>query len=94
MKLVDLTVNGQRHQVHVADDELLLDVLREKIGTTSVREGCGVGACGACTVLFDGRSVISCPARALRFEGCPLETAEGLPEGDPILSAFVDSCSM
>lgn len=94
MKLVDLTVNGRRHQVHVADDELLLDVLREKIGTTSVREGCGVGACGACTVLVDGRSVSSCLARAVRFEGCTIETAEGLPEDDPIVSAFVESGAM
>ena len=94
MRLVELTVNGRRHQVHAADDELLLDVLREKVGTTSVREGCGVGACGACTVLVDGRSVSSCLARAVRFEGCNIQTADGLPEDDPIVSAFVDSGAM
>jgi len=94
MRQVELTVNGRRHKVQVADDELLLDVLREKIGTTSVREGCGVGACGACTVLVDGRSVSSCLSRAVRYEGCNIQTADGLPEDDPVVSAFVDAGAM
>jgi len=94
MRQVELKVNGRRHQVQVADDELLLDVLREKIGTTSVREGCGVGACGACTVLVEGRSVSSCLARAVRFEGLDIQTADGLPEDDPVVSAFVDCGAM
>ena len=94
MRLVELTVNGRRHQVPAEDDDLLLDVLREKVGTTSVREGCGVGACGACTVLVDGRSVSSCLARAVRFEGCSIQTADGLPEGDPVVSAFVECGAM
>lgn len=94
MRLVELTVNGRRYQVPAEDDELLLDVLREKVGTTSVREGCGVGACGACTVLVDGRSVSSCLARAVRYEGCQIQTAEGLPQDDAVVSAFVDCGAM
>ncbi|MDT7772114.1 MAG: aerobic carbon-monoxide dehydrogenase small subunit, partial [Pseudonocardiales bacterium] len=58
---IELTVNGIPQRMRVGDDDLLLEVLR-RIGHTSVREGCGVGACGACTVLADGRSVSSCLA--------------------------------
>ncbi|HEY0450301.1 (2Fe-2S)-binding protein [Actinophytocola sp.] len=90
MNRITLTVNGVRHQVAVADDTLLLDVLREKVGTTSVREGCGVGACGACTVLAGGMSVSSCLALALRYDGAEITTAEGLDENDDVVSSFVD----
>jgi aerobic-type carbon monoxide dehydrogenase small subunit (CoxS/CutS family) len=53
---IELTVNGRHRRLTVADDALLLDVLRREFGVTSVREGCGVGACGACTVLVEGNS--------------------------------------
>ena len=69
VRLIQLTVDGRRYEIPVNDDELLLDVLRDKIGAYSVREGCGVGACGACTVLVDGTSVSSCLARAVRYDG-------------------------
>jgi aerobic-type carbon monoxide dehydrogenase small subunit (CoxS/CutS family) len=94
MKLIQLTVNGRRHDVPVDDDELLLDVLRDKLGTYSVREGCGVGACGACTVLVGGTSVSSCLARAVRYDGAEITTAEGLPEDDPVVDAFVEARAM
>lgn len=90
MNRITLTVNGVAHAVDVEDDSLLLDVLREKVGTTSVREGCGVGACGACTVLSGGMSVSSCLALALRYDGADLTTAEGLDENDDVVSSFVD----
>ncbi len=90
MNRITLTVNGVVHAVDVEDDSLLLDVLREKVGTTSVREGCGVGACGACTVLSGGMSVSSCLALALRYDGAELTTAEGLDENDDVVSSFVD----
>lgn len=90
MNRITLTVNGVRHHVDVADDTLLLDMLREKVGTTSVREGCGVGACGACTVLVGGMSVSSCLALALRYDGAELTTAEGLDENDDVVSSFVE----
>ncbi len=78
MNRITLTVNGVRHFVDVEDETLLLDVLRETVGTTSVREGCGVGACGACTVLSGGTSVSSCLALAVRYDGAEITTAEGL----------------
>jgi aerobic-type carbon monoxide dehydrogenase small subunit (CoxS/CutS family) len=90
---IGLDVNGVRQRVSVGDDDLLLEVLR-RIGHTSVREGCGVGACGACTVLADGRSVSSCLARAVRYDGVPLTTADGLPEDDDVVEEFVAAGAM
>ncbi|HZZ45913.1 MAG TPA: 2Fe-2S iron-sulfur cluster-binding protein [Pseudonocardia sp.] len=85
---IELHVNGLRRRLTVDDDELLLDVLR-RLGHTSVREGCGVGACGACTVLADGRSVSGCLSRAVRYEGVPLRTADGLAQDDDVVEEFV-----
>lgn len=86
---VELTVNGTRRRVRVPDDERLLEVLRRDFGCTSVREGCGVGMCGACTALVDGRSVSSCLVRAARYEGAEITTTEGLPEDDDVVAEFV-----
>jgi len=88
---IQIRVNGQAHQVRAGDDDLLLDVLRDQVGCTSVREGCGVGACGACTVLVGGRSVSSCLARAVRYDGAEITTADGLPRDDAVVEAFVDN---
>lgn len=87
---VELTVNGVRRRLQVPDDERLLEVLRRDFGCTSVREGCGVGMCGACTALVDGRSVSSCLVRAARCHDAEITTADGLPEGDDVVAAFVD----
>lgn len=94
MKIINLNVDGRRHAVPVDDDELLLDVLRDKVGAYSVRQGCGVGACGACTVLVEGISVSSCLARAVRYEEVQITTAEGLPADDAVVTAFVDAKAM
>jgi aerobic-type carbon monoxide dehydrogenase small subunit (CoxS/CutS family) len=94
VKLIGLTVNGRSYEVPVDDSELLLDVLREKVGALSVREGCGVGACGACTVLVSGTSVSSCLARAVRYDGAEITTADGLSDDDPVVTAFVESRAM
>lgn len=93
MRTIELDVNGVRARVPVEDGELLLDVLRRR-GHTSVREGCGIGACGACTVLADGRSVSSCLARAARYDGVALTTADGLPEDDDVVEEFVATGAM
>lgn len=89
-----LNINGADQRLRVEDDTLLLDALRHDVGVTSAREGCGVGACGACTVLVEGRSVSSCLANARRYEGKQLTTADGLSETDPVVSSFVDSNAM
>ena len=87
--IIELRVNGAAQRLAVDDDELLLDVLRGRLGCTSVREGCGVGVCGACTVLVDGASMSSCLVLAVRADGAEITTAEGLPPDDPVVAAFV-----
>jgi aerobic carbon-monoxide dehydrogenase small subunit len=94
MSDITLKVNGVARRVPVEDTTLLLDALRQRVGITSTREGCGVGACGACTVLADGMSVSSCLALAGRYADIELTTADGLPEDDPVVSSFVDSDAM
>jgi aerobic-type carbon monoxide dehydrogenase small subunit (CoxS/CutS family) len=94
MGQVSLAVNGRDYRISVSDDALLLDTLRDQIGITSVREGCGVGACGACTVLVDGHSISSCLARTIRYDGAHITTADGLPQDDKVVQAFVDCDAM
>jgi aerobic-type carbon monoxide dehydrogenase small subunit (CoxS/CutS family) len=89
-----LHVDGKRHEVRVTDEDLLLDVLRDQVGVSSTREGCGVGACGACTVLVAGRSVSSCLARAIRYDDAEIVTVSGLPDDDEVVSAFIDTDAM
>jgi aerobic-type carbon monoxide dehydrogenase small subunit (CoxS/CutS family) len=76
--LLSLTVDGAPCAVEVWPAERLLDVLRERLGKLSVKEGCGEGECGACAVLLDGRLVQSCLVPALRAQGVSVTTAEGL----------------
>jgi aerobic-type carbon monoxide dehydrogenase small subunit (CoxS/CutS family) len=88
---IEFELNGITQRLQVEDDELLLDVLRRRLGCTSVREGCGVGACGACTVLVDGVSTSGCLALAVRADGATITTAEGLPQDDPVVASFVEA---
>jgi xanthine dehydrogenase YagT iron-sulfur-binding subunit len=90
---VSLTVNGARHTVTVDNRTSLLDLLREHLGLTGSKKGCNAGACGACTVLVDGRRVNSCLTLAVRLEGAEVTTIEGLADGDqlhPLQQAFMD----
>ena len=75
---VTLTLNGETRQVEVAPNEILLDVLREKLGVTSPKIGCERGDCGACTVLLDGKTVRSCLILAVEADGHEIMTVEGL----------------
>ena len=88
---IEVVLNGRSRAFEVGDDELLLDALRERIGLTGAREGCGVGACGACTVLVDGHSVSSCLLLAADVDGQEILTVEGLPEDDAVVAAFVST---
>lgn len=90
-----LLVNGQERRVEVRDNILLLDLLREEFGLRAAREGCGVGACGSCTVLVDGHPISSCLKLAATLpDGCAITTVEGLAAGgrlDPVQEAFLEA---
>lgn len=82
-----LKVNDHPVEVAVRSDEMLLPVLR-RAGFTSVRETCGIGVCGACTVVVDGAAMSGCLLLARAVEGRSIETAEGLIADDPVVRAF------
>ena len=78
MSELRFTLNGKPVCVTVEDDPRLLDVLRDTLGLTGTKEGCGVGECGACTVIVDGDAVNSCLMPAMRVSGKSVTTVEGL----------------
>ncbi len=88
-----LNVNGETHELLVRSTETLASVLRGQLLLTGTKEACGVGECGACSVLIDGRAVNSCLLLAVDMEGHEIVTIEGLaPEGEltPLQEAFVE----
>ncbi len=93
---VDLTleINGEQHRVNqLAVNTTLLDCLRDHLHLTGSKKGCGLGHCGACTLLVDGRRITSCLALAVMQQGKQITTIEGLAHGDelhPVQAAFVD----
>jgi carbon-monoxide dehydrogenase small subunit len=92
-KLISLTVNGVMHELAVEPRRTLLEVLREDLGLTGTKKGCGIGDCGTCTVLMDGVATFSCLTLAIQADGCSVETVEGLAEGgklNRLQQAFVD----
>jgi len=92
--LIELTVNGVKHELSVAPNELLLNVLRERLELTGTKYGCGVGECGACTVHIDGVPALACLTLAVAVDGSEVLTVEGLasPDGrlDPLQEAFIE----
>lgn len=91
---VHFTVNGKPETVEVNPNQRLLDVLRNNLGLTSVKEGCSEGECGACTVIYNGEPVTSCCILAGQAEGAEITTVEGLSDGehpDVIQQAFMDA---
>ena len=89
---ITLELNGREETITVEDADTLLEVLRNRFKLWSVRESCGVGACGSCTVLLDGRPVSSCFVLAARAAGRQITTLEGLSDGQSlhgIQEAFV-----
>ena len=92
-RLVRLNVNGFEQEVAVAPHHTLLDVLRREFKLFSVREGCGIGMCGACTVLLEGKPVSSCLLLGVLVADKPIVTVEALAQDGrlhPIQQAFVD----
>ncbi len=89
---IQLALNGKSRKVVVKPNDLLLNVLRENFGFTGTKYGCGIGECGACTVLIDGKPVLSCLILAVTVDGREITTIEGLGEGglDPVQEAFLE----
>jgi len=90
--LVVLNVNGKRRSLRVESHERLLDVLRDRLGLTSVKEGCGSGDCGACVVILNGRIVNSCLMLAVQARDAKIETLEGIGNAKklhPLQKAFI-----
>ena len=94
---ISATVNGDAVEFVCAPDEPLLDVLRDRLGLTGSKEGCGTGDCGACSVTVNGRLVCSCLVLAAEVDGATIATIEGMASGDrlhPLQQAFIDHAAL
>ena len=93
MKHLEITVNGKPYELQVKPWATLLEVIRDDLGLTGTKEGCGLGECGACTVIMDGTTVNACLVVAPEADGKEITTIEGLAQGDklhPIQEAFME----
>jgi len=96
-RIIRLTVNDEEEELMTTPNRTLLEVLRNDLNLTGAKEGCGEGACGACTVLVDGQPVYSCLTLAVEVQGKAITTIEGLADGarlHPIQQAFVDHAAI
>jgi aerobic carbon-monoxide dehydrogenase small subunit len=94
---VSTTINGDPTEFICAPDESLLDVLRDRLGLTGSKEGCGSGDCGACSVTVNGRLVCSCLVLGAEADGAAVETIEGMAEGEtlhPLQQHFIDGAAL
>jgi xanthine dehydrogenase YagT iron-sulfur-binding subunit len=92
--VVRLRINGEQTEVAVDNRTSLLDMLRERVGLTGTKKGCDQGACGACTILVDGRRVNSCLTLAVMHDGAELRTIEGVAQHGrlhPLQQSFIDT---
>jgi len=92
MRRIKLTLNGTSISREVEDNRLLIEFLREDLKLTGTKDSCGVGVCGACTVLLDGKPISACLTLAVYADGCTVTTIEGVAEGDrlhPLQEAFL-----
>ena len=97
-KKIKLKVNGCNFTVSVKPTDILVDVLRDKLGLTGTKKSCGRGDCGACTVLLDGKAVNSCLMLAADVQGREITTIEGLEREDgtlhPLQEAFIENAAI
>lgn len=90
--LIRIRVNGDWHELSAHPWERLVDVLRDRLGLTGTKIGCGEGECGACTVNLDGKAVLSCLSLAVQADGREVRTVEGLRQNDtlhPLQESFI-----
>ncbi len=95
--LVSTTITGDTVEFACPNEETLLDVLRNRVGLTGVKEGCGTGDCGACSVTLDGRLVCSCLVLGVEAEGREIETIEGMADGErlhPLQTKFLEHAAL
>lgn len=94
---IRINVNGRWYEFKIGQDIMMTDtlslLLREKLGLTGVRVSCEQGACGACTVLMNDKSVLSCMMLAVEADGAYITTIEGLKRDDEVVEAFVNECA-
>jgi aerobic carbon-monoxide dehydrogenase small subunit len=96
-QLVSTTINGDKVEFACQPDESLLDVLRNRLGLTGAKEGCGTGDCGACSVILDGRLTCSCLVLGAEMDGKSLETIEGMADGarlHPLQTNFIEHAAL
>lgn len=94
---VSTRINGDRTEYLCEPDETLLDVLRDRLGLTGAKEGCGTGDCGACTVTLDGRAVCSCLVLGAEAQGREIGTIEGIADGEtlhPLQRKFLEHAAL
>lgn len=94
---VSTTINGDTIEYLCQPDETLLDVLRDRLGLTGAKEGCGTGDCGACSIILDDRLVCSCLVLGAEAEGRRIETVEGMAQGDrlhPLQQKFLEHAAL
>ena len=90
---VEFTLNGKLLSLEVDPSRTLIQVLRQDLGLKGAKEGCGKGECGACTVILNGKAVLSCLIPIPRVQGCSITTIEGLETGEglhPLQKAFIE----
>ena len=93
MRRISLHMNGQLISREIPDNRMLVDFIRYDLGLTGTKEGCSVGACGACTVILDGQPISSCITLAVMADGGEVTTIEGLAKDDrlhPLQQAFLE----
>lgn len=93
--LISLTVNGRAHEIKVQPEWTLYQVIHDQLGLTGVKMFCDRGACGSCTVIMDGRAILSCMTLAIECDGKTIETAEGIAAArHPLVESYVKHHAM
>ncbi len=88
--MVRLNINGKEYDIDVEPDTPLLWAIRDNIGLEGTKYGCGIGQCGACTVIIDGKAVRSCTRPVSRAENTKITTLEGIPPDHPVKQAWIE----